>query len=332
MNLNKRKAMDLFDTKNTWEEILVKEGALQIRRCSAATRYDHFLGVAADGRYLYLLQLPIKFAARHDILPKIAGCTSGIVKYKGKEYFCLALKVKENWAIFKLLTREIVRDLEQNYKNSGIHIINQLHTTMKRCERFFERADGKFTKSQALGLLGELYFLKVHVIPAVGKENALSCWKGPLGTPQDFSVEDTTVEIKSTESASKQAIRISNAEQLSTSAEKGFLWVMRVSSGTRESEKTISLQSLIADLMSEFENIHGGIEMFHSMLDIVGYSAESLESTRPYQILNCAFYELREGFPRITPSMLPQGIESVQYTINLNICDSFIQSPGWIQQ
>lgn len=330
--MNKHKTMDLLDTKNSWEEIFVKEKALQSRRWLTNTKHDHFLGVAADGRYLYLLQLPEGGTARPDNLPKIAGCSSGIVTSKGKEYFCLTLKRKEEWAIFKLLTQVIVRELEQQSQNSRINILKRLHETLKRCGRFFERADGKFTKSQALGLLGELYFLKVHVIPAVGKENALSCWKGPLGTPQDFSVEDTTVEIKSTESPSKQAIRISNAEQLSTSAGKGFLWVMGVSSGTRESERTISLQSLIADLMSVFENILGGVEMFQSMLDIVGYSAESQESTRPYQILNCTFYELREGFPRITPSMLPQGIESVQYTINLNICDSFIQSPSWIQQ
>lgn len=323
--------MNLFDNNNSWKEIKVQEGVLQIRRWSANTRYDHFLGIDKDGKYLYLLQLNSikKFPSS---LPTVSGCSSTLLQIENSVYFCLTLKNSEEWGIFKLLTQVLISDLEKEYHTSIAPVFIQLKATLKRCTNFFRKRAENFGKNQALGLLGELLFLERCVIPRIGWGQALNCWKGPTGAPQDFCVSDTTIEVKCTESASKQSIHISNAEQLATGMSQGYMCVVGVSSGCTPSEETLTLKSIVQRLQQGFEQETGGSDMFVGMLRMVGYDASSSESSKHYKVLGMEFYELREGFPRILPNMLPIGIGNIQYTIDLNMCISFKHLPSWLQK
>lgn len=323
--------MHLQDNKNSWADIQVQEGVLQIRRWQADTRHDHFLGVDEQGRYLYLLRIPLSKNVL-TLLPTISGCASSLLQIDAEVYFCLTLKKNEEWGIFKLLTQVLISNLEKEYHASVNFIFSQLKATLKRCSNFFRKEVEHFGRVQAIGLLGELVFLQRYVIPLVGWENALSSWKGPTGAPQDFCVLDTTVEIKSTESASKQSIHISNAEQLATGFSRGYLCVVGLSSGCDLSGDTLTLNSMVQKLKQDFECESGGAEIFLALLDMVGYDASSSESEKNYKILGIDFYELREGFPRILPNMLPFGIYNIQYTIDLNMCESFKQLPHWLQK
>lgn len=323
--------MHLQDNKNSWADIQVQDGVLQIRRWLADTRYDHFLGVDEQGRYLYLLRLPLAIKEQ-PVLPTISGCSSSLLQIDAAVYFCLTLKKNEEWGIFKLLTQVIISELEKEYHTRVKLIFSQLKATLKCCSNFFRKEVEHFGRAQAVGLLGELVFFQRCVIPLVGRENALSCWKGPTGAPQDFCVLDTTIEIKSTESASKQSVHISNAEQLATGFSRGYLCVVGVSSGVGISEDTLTLNSIVRKLKQDFELESGGAEMFLALLDMVGYDAASAESEKNYKILGMDFYELREEFPRILPDMLPPGIGNIQYTIDLHMCDSFKQLPHWLQK
>lgn len=325
--------MDIFDSRNSWADIdshSIPANGLNWKRIRSSAQLEQFLAIDASHQYLYLLRLPSD-VNENDQPQDILGCCSRFLKLDGEIYFALILKDNRDWCIFKLLCQILVTELEKLSSFTSDNLLLNLIKILKRCSAFFKRKNSTFQRSQAIGLLGELYFLENHVIPNVGWTHALSCWKGPSGAPQDFSMSDNIIEIKCTESANKFSVHISNAEQLSPTVGNGYLYVLTVSSGTSPSDSHTTLHETIRRISAAFIQKTGDSELFKSLLGLVGYDEKSPESIKPYLFLESSIYELRENFPRISSAMLANGaITSVKYTINLLSCINFKTTPNWI--
>ena len=324
--------MNFFDSLNSWKEIspsLPKQGEIYRRRILADSLYDHFIGIDDEGRYMYMLKLPD--APESDFeQPSINGCHATLERLSCDWHFCLRLKDSREWAIFKLACQVLIRTLEEHFSQNTQNTLQQVSRILKKCTLFFKKQSSCLTKSSASGLIGELLFLKNYIVPKVGWACSLNCWKGPTGAPQDFAVADTVIEIKTTESADTNKVTISNAEQLAPCNTQGFLFVQALSSGISQSEDAITLCSLVREIEAEMYNATGDTSLLLVYLTQLGYTADAEEAHRPYQILGETFYALKDNFPRITPEMLPIGISSIKYTIDLNVCKKYITLPDWI--
>lgn len=262
--------------------------------------------------------------------PSINGCYATLERLSNDWYFCLRLKDSREWAIFKLACQVLIQTLEEHFHLNTENTLQQVSRILKKCTLFFKKQSGRLTRSSTTGLIGELLFLKNYIVPKTGWACSLNCWKGPTGAPQDFAVENTVVEIKTTESADTNKITISNAEQLAPITTQGFLFVQTLSAGVTQKSDTITLNSLVKEIEAEMYNATGDSNLLLVYLNQLGYSPDEEESHRPYQIISETFYALKEGFPRITPEMLPVGVSSIKYTIDLNVCQKYITLPDWI--
>ena len=179
------------------------------------------------------------------------------------------------------------------------------------------------------GLIGELVVVERHLLPAVGALDAVRCWTGPLGTSQDFEISRVHVEAKA-QGAAATRVTISSERQLeSGNADTLFLHVTEVviaSEGTAGAftlnETAIRLYSVIAD---------GSIvaaELFEERLAAAGFDWTDDYSDRPWLVVGESLYEVREGFPRITPAMFPGGVGDVRYSISLPDCEMFRVVPA----
>ena len=324
--------MNFFDSLNSWKEIssaIPRQGEIYRRRILANSRYDHFIGVDDEGRYMYMLKLPGSPESGRE-QPSINGCYATLERLSNDWYFCLRLKDSREWAIFKLACQVLIQTLEEHFHLNTENTLQQVSRILKKCTLFFKKQSGRLTRSSTTGLIGELSFLKNYIVPKVGWACSLNCWKGPTGAPQDFAVADSVVEIKTTESADTNKVTISNAEQLAPHNTKGFLFVQTISSGSSQKEDTITLCSLVKEIEEEMYNATGDTSLLLVYLNQLGYTPDGEESHRPYQIVGETFYSLKDNFPRITPEMLPVGISSIKYTIDLNVCQKYITLPDWI--
>lgn len=330
--------MDLYNTRNSWAEIwqsesgrlpLPERGVLR-RRWRPDSRLGHYLGVTCDETYLYMLKLPAGTCAE-PVWPRMDGCLPYCCRYGQDEYFCLQLKRREDWAVFKLLVRVVIRELEFGPEEDRFHLIGHLNALLARCSDFFKSGSHDFGEREAKGLLGELYFLEHYVVPAVGWEYALSCWCGPQGTPQDFAVLDTTVEIKCTQSANRQYIHISSSRQLDTALCTSYLCVVGLAASTGDGPEYESVSAMVERLVVLFEHNTGSAEMFLAAVSQTGYSGASDAARKAYRVLGCTFYEIREDFPRIRMEDLPLAVVSVKYSIDLLACSRFVSSPAWVK-
>lgn len=324
--------MNFFDSLNSWKEIspsLPGQGEIYRRRILADSLYDHFIGVDDEGRYMYMLKLSDAPESDRE-QPSINGCYATLERLSKDWYFCLRLKDSREWAIFKLACQVLIQTLEDHFSENTNDTLQQVTRLLKKCTLFFKKHSCVLTRSSATGLIGELLFLKNYVVPKVGWACSLNCWKGPTGAPQDFAVDDTVVEIKTTGLADTNKVTISNAEQLTPLNAKGFLFVLSLSSGVSQKEGTITLCSLVKEIEAEMNKATGDTSLLLVYLNQQGYTPDAEEAHRPYQIISETFYALRDNFPRITPEMLPVGISSIKYAIDLNVCQKYITIPDWI--
>ena len=184
--------------------------------------------------------------------------------------------------------------------------------------------DGRLSRSEQKGLIGELLVLERHLLPVVSAGDAVRGWVGPLGAPRDFQIGDIGVEAKTcTPLASK--INISSAEQLdSSNSTRVFLHVIEVSEALEDSPSAVTVPEVVKrtremvvekDMSAEGE--------FEDRLLAAGFDWADDYSEDRWLVGSESLYEVVEGFPRITPETTPAGVAEVRYLIALAQCDDF---------
>jgi len=181
------------------------------------------------------------------------------------------------------------------------------------------------SREELLGLFGEIWFLRVWLMPHVGASDATLRWRGPYGSRHDFEWTAKSVEVKATCSTRGRIHRIHSIDQLGRpEAGELLLFSMRLQ---EEVGATNSLPSLIGLTREELESDADSLGRFETSLLQAGYSpAHDDEYAKIHlRVVEEGLFWVRADFPRLTPQCfadgLPGGIENVQYEINLNAFD-----------
>ena len=175
-----------------------------------------------------------------------------------------------------------------------------------------------------LGLIGELVVLRslVGISP-----RAVEAWTGPYEQRHDFRRREHAIEVKTSSRADAASVSISSCEQLSEPAGGSLVLVhVRV-------ERADSGHLSVSGLSSEI--VAGGVrrQALEKALAAMGCLApDSPEWNRiRYELEGLSGYRVAPGFPRITSAqfpggVLPDGIESIVYSIDLGIARQFLLS------
>ncbi len=185
--------------------------------------------------------------------------------------------------------------------------------------------DGRLSRDEQKGLVGELYVLERHLLPVIGPGSAVRAWTGPHGATKDFQVGWIGIEAKA-RSPHIQRVRISSADQLhAPETTRVFLHVLEVSSPPKPSAKE---SVTITDLASRVREALASCDMeatirFEECLSAAGFDWNDDYADTPLSIGGSSLFEVSEGFPRITSPMLVSGVEDVRYSIALSQCERF---------
>ena len=180
------------------------------------------------------------------------------------------------------------------------------------------------------GLFGELQFLEECIDgPHVSIQAAIEGWQGPNGAPHDFIFGQSAVEIKSISGSYADSVRISTESQLTTHLDTLHLRIIFLAVDA-DCKAGLSLNDLIVRLKEKTKD-SDLVRVFEERLAKVGYVDIPEYDFPCFSVVQTRIYEVRDGFPRITPESLAPGISEVSYCIAFSsiagyICDSF--SPG----
>ena len=184
--------------------------------------------------------------------------------------------------------------------------------------------DGRLSDDEQKGLIGELRVIERYLLGVIGAREAVEGWAGPLGSPKDFQFGLVGVEAKA-RSPQRSEVGISSIHQLdSPGANRLFLSVTEVARALDESATAVAITGIANRVRTAIAGMDmSAMVIFEERLAATGFDWEDDYSDKRWTIGDEALYEVADGFPGITPSMVPAGIDDVRYTISLSACESF---------
>lgn len=315
-------------TDDPWNEIRPPEktGDISARRIPSIGSHEWGLYWAIDSQRHRLLILQHRSLHRPSHrLPKLRG-----------------LKVEvfptEDEAGGRVVIRLMDHELSEVFLRFCLDIVDATHNSRSEreaIERFLVRAwrwhhllrsgaDGRLSEREQRGLIGELYVLERHLLSAIGAANAVQAWVGPLGAPKDFEIGWVSVEAK-TRTPQVSTVRISTPTQLdSNETLRLFLHVTEVARAPNEAAPTLTVTDMVTRVRDTVTALdESAMVTFDERLNATGFDRNDDYSDHPWLIGPESIFEIKEGFPRITPAIVPPGVGDVRYVISLPSCEDF---------
>ncbi|MGA2158300.1 MAG: PD-(D/E)XK motif protein [Dehalococcoidia bacterium] len=188
------------------------------------------------------------------------------------------------------------------------------------------------TREEQLGLFAELWFLSEWLIPRSGS-NMIDFWRGPYGSRHDFEWPDKSIEVKATTSSRGRIHRINGLDQMDV-PQNGRLYLFSMHL-REEGGATNNLPALIKMCRNKLVNDYEALGRLDSALLQIGYSPlyEEEYAKLNLRIIEETLFAVRDDFPRLLPMSflngVPEGIERIDYEINLNTYGHLIVARRW---
>lgn len=312
-----------------WRDIAAAHASqINARRVTQATPWGLYWAVDADRNVLLILQHS-GTSRRSRRLPRLRGLRveAQPAEDRSDERIVIRLTDPEQRDIFLRFCRDIVdaTALAQTEEQA----VERFLARTWRWHRLLQGGlDKRLGDDEQRGLIGELVVLERHLLPVLGALDAVRCWTGPLDAPHDFEISRIHVEAKARGSATPR-VMISSEHQLeSGNAERLFLHVTEVTTGTEGGRDVLTVN----DIATRIRVVLAGrdmaaVDLFEERLGAVGFDWTDDYSDKSWVVGQEALYEVRGGFPRITPATVPGGVGNVSYMISLPDCEGFRVDP-----
>jgi Putative PD-(D/E)XK family member, (DUF4420) len=230
--------------------------------------------------------------------------------------------VDRAWSdVFSALSSDLVNRLEK--EPSAAAAVISLRKRLSIWHAFFQRGANGLSAQQQRGLFGEVWCLQNLLIKAWGAERAVDSWQGPYGAAHDFRGPEVALEVKATLMEAASAMKISNEHQLASDAVRR-LFLCQVVLALHEAGQK-SLPDLVREVSSQLGQVDPTVMAeFEDRLQASGYlHLEAAKYPERYSVPSYALYRVIEGFPRLTPADLAEGIETVTYVLRTSSLTTF---------
>lgn len=308
--------------KNPWEGIPAPTSNLNVLRVDETCSVDAFWAVGPEGEYLFLVEgltaeAGVEMPAFDAIRITVGADRGGL----GKSCLLLRLLVAEEWELFFALCSDLVRALSTSGPETGLSAVA---ARLVQWVAFLRPGRERALSCEAIrGLFGELTFLESRLAPACGWDAAVEGWGGPMGMAQDFAVGGMAVETKTKLANARREVRISSEDQLVSKAGKLFLHVLTLTVAGEAEEGGLSLAELVERIRAALAGNQHMVEALENRLLAAGYADSSVYERERFLVTEEETYQVAEGFPRIVPEGLPQGVRRVTYGLDLAACGPF---------
>jgi len=279
------------------------------------------------GHRMLYLRLYSSSEISSDELPKFKGLEISIVQSTIGEFHDESfLKFRQTLINTDIVFESVIADI----CNRAIQVQNnsQLEATLKKAlsewKVFFEKQSIEImSMSQQKGLIGELHFLKNYLFKKYTYSEAVSFWTGCDRANHDFQINDIAVEIKATSSKQHKKFYVSSEKQLDDAGLKR-LYLAGLSLSLHANRLDKCLPSLINEMLFVIQN--DSVASYHFQLKLLKYgylNGHSDRYTTGFSVINENFFEVREGFPRLLPVQVPNGVGDLRYTVMIDSCMPF---------
>jgi len=226
--------------------------------------------------------------------------------------------------IIRLIDQELIEEFTDFYETTekeidlsiqDEEILLTLKSLFRKREKLYKSLSS-INRDEAMGLFGELLFLREQLINPIAHSDPLIAWRRPDRSTHDFDFEKKGYEIKAVGLTSK-TVKISTENQLnSLNHERLFLVCYQVE--IHKSTKVNSVEMIASEIVEILDSPMREAEFIEKIdRELADFK---FEITPQYKIIN----EVGEDFPKITPEKLSENLSHVQYEISM----SYIEKHG----
>ena len=240
----------------------------------------------------------------------------------GKTWIALTRKESGNLELFAEMVGDVAAAMDGAAHDGEACVMLTLLHRVRLWQQFMARGANSLGPEAELGLVGELDFMRVMLDAGVSIEEVLKGWVGPEDATQDFLIGTGAIEVKATLSTSGFPVKIGSLEQLDDSfIAPLFLAAVRFS----RCEGGLTLPELVAEVQQRVAGESGAVDHLRRELMVAGYvEAHAPIYTRRFEMLERRILSVSEGFPRLTPGVIPAGIFRTVYQIDLDHAGNFV--------
>ncbi|WP_394168224.1 PD-(D/E)XK motif protein [Saccharospirillum alexandrii] len=205
-------------------------------------------------------------------------------------------------------------------KYEGNQLFLKTQERIKSWANFLRPSRTGLSQSEFIGLLGELYVLSQYIMTTFDAEDSVRAWVGLEGKKQDFTFNNSALEVKTTLSGNQQSVRISSLDQLDRVT--NTLYLMRVTVSPSSSTNGFCLRALYEKCLEEIENDIILNSIFLKKVSDLYSKASKIQLESVHEVVDVTFYLVDDQFPKLTRTEVPLAIKEVEYEIAIGALKS----------
>lgn len=312
--------------KQLTEEAKEKQQRVLVSRLILSNELTELhLAVDSKGLKRYLLiRMPDNWSRDTSDMPKwkgvIIGSMSGAERPVEHKFLVIEQAEGSSSEVFGALISNVCNSIS---KPDTKDILSVLISRLEKWKYFFEERGLTGLSSEAQqGLFGELYFLRGYLTPSLGLSQAIHSWNITRRAIHDFQIGGDAIEIKTSSAKQHLKFHVSSEKQLDTEGLES-LHVVVITLSVIESRGE-TLPQIVADLRSKLSEYPSTQLVFEDKLIDEGYlDIHDQNYKNGYTVTDIKTYRIQEGFPRILPEDLEEGVGDVTYSVVLSACEKF---------
>lgn len=291
-----------------------------LRRVAAQHPLDFWWGRDHSNRCLLVLDYLSPRNA--PVFPDLSGIAVDTTRLAQRcDRLVLTLLDVEDREIFLALCNDLLSataHLDRSKSARGLEIVL---ARLVRWQQLFMKRRDRLSLREVIGLFGELLFLQARLLPRLSASNAVAMWRGPYGDEQDYVIGGTIIEIKTQLSSADHALLISSENQLDTASAPIAIIHQTLGPAPAGSEESLSLNALVEQLRGTIGSEDAGaLAALDAGLLAANYVPLPAYDEPVWLPVCSDTYLVGPNFPRITPALLPAGVERVRYHVRLEAC------------
>ena len=300
--------------KVPWEGIAEPEQGYNVRLVASGLRVPLYWGRDSRGRCLFIVGLEGDNNAQFRRLSlSVKGVAIDLRLVEGNQALMLTLGQQVDRDLFASLCGSLAESLASVLTSEDA--INVTFAHLRRWKAFLAGGNARLLPpEQVRGLFAELYFLSL-MLDRFEDLQAIASWHGPLAGQQDFHFGSTAVEVKATSALDRNTVRISSEDQLELTSGQLFLAVLLLHEAP-DLTSGLSLNDMVQTISSRLCDPEA-TESFLERVACCGYVEIPAYDVPRFEVGSERAFVVRDSFPRLVRSALPQGVRKVRYQIEI---------------
>lgn len=297
----------------------------RLTRMAQESRFDIFAGI--DASSFALLAIGI-----HARPPNIATDSSSLDYFRQQRQdgsWLMVLRLRQNGleTVFGRLCQDLVDAAEGVPDEKALVVLFRERLNLWK-KLFQQGGSGFLLPHEIKGLLAELLVLE-SLIRDGGRDvhETVAGWIGPLGADQDFMYSDRAFEVKSL-GPGAEAISISSLQQLDCAVPIHLILVL-LRQATSGEPNVVGLNVMTARIEGMIAASSEALNTFKQRLLEARYVEHEFYDTVLFELVSVAGYRVADTFPKLIGDMMPAGIISASYAIEINAITEFRGDDFW---